>query len=63
LKLLFIFLAGLNLLVFYSSGMSKAIDALGPGDDAPLLGKVIAGMSLSLWVGVIWVGRLVPWGL
>lgn len=63
LKLVFIFLAGLNLLVFYSSGMSRAVDALGPGDDAPLLGKVIAGISLSLWVGVIWVGRLVPWGL
>lgn len=63
LKLVFIFLAGLNLLAFYSSGMSRAVDALGAGEDAPLLGKTIAAISLSLWVGVIWLGRLVPWGL
>ena len=63
LKLVFIFLAGLNLLAFYQSGMSRAVDALGPGDDAPPLAKFIAASSLFLWVGVIYWGRLIPWGL
>jgi len=63
LKLIFIFLAGVNLLVFYQSGMSRAVDGLGPGDDAPLLAKVIAASSLFLWVGVVYWGRLIPWGL
>ena len=63
LKLLFIFLAGVNLLVFFRSGMSRAVDSLGPGDDAPLLAKVIAASSLFLWVGVVYWGRLIPWGL
>jgi hypothetical protein len=63
LKLLFIVLAGLNLLVFYQSGMSRAVDALGPGDDAPPLAKFIAASSLFLWVGVIYWGRLIPWGI
>ena len=63
LKLLFILLAGMNLLAFYVSGMSRAVDGLGPGDDAPLLAKVIAGASLFLWLGVIYFGRLIPEGL
>ena len=61
-KLLFIFLAGINLLAFYLTGMSRAVDDLGPGEDAPPLAKVIAGTSLFLWVGVIYWGRLIPWG-
>jgi hypothetical protein len=43
--------------------MSRAVDALGPGDDAPPLAKFIAASSLFLWVGVIYWGRLIPWGI
>jgi hypothetical protein len=63
LKLIFIFLAGLNVLVYHLTGVARAIDALGPGDDAPLPAKVIAGTSLFLWVGVVVFGRLIPPGL
>ncbi|MSO82438.1 MAG: hypothetical protein EXQ53_03965 [Acidobacteria bacterium] len=63
LKLLFVFLAGINLLAFYVTGAARTVDALGPGDDAPLLAKVIAGTSLFLWIGVIVFGRLIPEGL
>ena len=63
LKLLFIFLAGMNLLAFYFTGMSQVVDRLVPQDDAPLLAKVIAGASLFLWLGVIYFGRLIPEGL
>jgi hypothetical protein len=63
LKLLFILLAGLNLLAFYLTGMARAVDGLGKGDDAPRLAKVIAATSLFLWIGVIVFGRLIPEGL
>ena len=63
MKLLFIFLAGLNLLAFYLTGAARTVDALGPRDEAPLLAKIIAGTSLLLWVGVIVFGRLIPEGL
>ena len=63
MKLTFIALAGINLLALNSSGMSRAVDGLGPGDDAPPLTKFIAGASLFLWVGVVYWGRLIPWGL
>ncbi|MBI3047790.1 MAG: hypothetical protein HYY76_05720 [Acidobacteria bacterium] len=61
-KLIFIGLAGLNLLAFSLTGMSRAVDAIGPGEDAPPLAKVIAGASLFLWFGVIYMGRLIVWG-
>jgi hypothetical protein len=63
LKLLFIALAGLNLLAFYVTGMARTVDKLGPGADAPALAKAIAFASLFLWLGVIYFGRLIPEGL
>jgi len=60
LKLLLIALAGANLLAFYVTGMSRAVDDLRAEDDAPMLAKAIAGASLFLWLGVIYFGRLIP---
>ncbi len=62
LKLIFYFLAGINLLAFYVTGMSRAVDALGPGDDAPPLVKTFAGASLFCWIAVLYFGRLLVWG-
>ena len=63
LKLLFIGLAGLNMLAFYATGMGRLVDALGPEDDVPALGKLMGAASLTLWLGVIYFGRLIPWAL
>lgn len=63
LKLLFIALAGLNLVAFYATRVSRLVDTLGPGDEAPVIAKVMAGTSLGLWVGVMYFGRMIPWGL
>jgi hypothetical protein len=60
LKLLFIALAGVNLFVFYLTGMSHKVDDLQAEDDAPLLAKLIAATSLILWLGVIYFGCLIP---
>ena len=62
LKLLFVLFAGVNLLAFYVTGMAKAVDRLGPGDDAPLLAKIFAGASLSFWIAVMYFARLIPSG-
>jgi len=63
LKLAFIGLAGINLLAYYQTGMARAMEGLGAGDDAPPRAKVVAGASLILWIGVVYWGRLIPWGL
>jgi uncharacterized membrane-anchored protein len=62
LKLVFVLLAGLNLLAFYATGMSKAADRLRPGEQAPRLAKAIAIASLFLWIGVMYFARLIPSG-
>lgn len=60
LKLIFMALAAVNLAVFHLSGVARAVDTLGPGDNAPMSAKIIAAASLFLWVGVMFWGRMLP---
>ncbi len=62
LKLVFYFLAGINLFAFYRTGVARAVDNLGPGDDAPPIAKAFAGASLFCWIAVMYWGRLLVWG-
>jgi hypothetical protein len=62
IKFVFILLAGLNLLAFYATGMSRAVDRLGAGEDAPPLAKFFAGASLFFWIAVMYFARLIPSG-
>ena len=58
LKMLFIVLAGVNVMVFYLT-MHHKISAMGPEDDAPVRAKLIAATSLLLWIAVIVSGRII----
>jgi hypothetical protein len=60
IKMSLIVLAGLNLAVYYATGMARRVEALGAGDEAPMMAKVAAGTSLFLWVGVMFFGRMLP---
>lgn len=60
-KMLFIFLAGWNVALFYFTGIAHRIEVLEAEDDAPFAAKVIAGSSLVLWVGVMFFGRMLPY--
>jgi hypothetical protein len=60
-KLAFIALAGVNVLLFYATGLSRSLAALGPGDDAPPSAKAMAAASLLLWFGVMYMGRMLPY--
>ena len=57
-KMLFIVLAGLNAILFYVSGLKRAVDGVEAGSDAPLGAKISAAVSLLLWVGVMYWGRM-----
>ncbi len=59
-KMLFVGLAGLNVLYFYATGLSHRIEELGPGADAPLSAKIVAATSLIMWFGVMYWGRMLP---
>jgi uncharacterized membrane protein len=56
-KILFMALAGLNVLAFYLTTFRK-VKVLGSGDDAPRLAKVMASASILLWISVLVCGRL-----
>jgi hypothetical protein len=59
LKILLMFLAGVNVLLFYLF-VFKDVENLGPKEDAPEAAKVIAGASVGLWLGVTCFGRMLP---
>jgi hypothetical protein len=55
-KVLFLAVAGANALTFYVTTYRRAIE---PGvTDAPTSAKVIAAISLSMWIAVIVAGRM-----
>jgi hypothetical protein len=56
-KMLFMLLAGLNVLVFYSFTFGKAA-LIESGGSPAFLAKVAAGSSLFLWTGIIVFGRM-----
>ena len=60
LKMLFIGLAGVNVILFYVTGLYRRIDSLPAGADAPMAAKLIAATSLFLWLGVLFWGRMLP---
>jgi hypothetical protein len=59
LKSLCLLLAGLNVLVFFATGVSRAVEVVGPGETAPAAGKVVAASSLALWLAVVYFGRMI----
>lgn len=56
-KLVFLTVAGLNILVFYSAFFRK-IRTLGAGAVIPMGARLVGAVSLSMWIGVISAGRL-----
>ncbi|OFV93830.1 MAG: hypothetical protein A3G76_10770 [Acidobacteria bacterium RIFCSPLOWO2_12_FULL_65_11] len=60
LKMLFVALAGINVLLFYATGLQRRVEAVGAGEHAPAAARVVAAVSLLLWFGVVYWGRMLP---
>jgi hypothetical protein len=60
-KLAFMALAAANAGLFYVTGVGKRVELLQAGESAPVPAKFIATAGLTLWVGVICFGRLLPY--
>src|SRR5229473_2816513 len=50
-----------GILVFYGTTAFPEMKKLAPGADASTRIKVIAGVSLAMWVGVLICGRMLTW--
>ncbi len=57
LKIIFMMLAGINVLYFM---LFHGAWETGPGDDAPLVAKVVAASAIILWTGVLFFGHMLP---
>jgi hypothetical protein len=60
LKVACLAVAGLNVLVFYSA-YARRLGEGGPTAPAPVPIRIIAGVSLAAWIGVIIFGRLITY--
>ena len=61
LKMLFLVLAGWNVFMFYATGVATQVESLEEHEQAPMSAKVIAGTSLFLWIGIVFLGRMLPY--
>lgn len=59
-KMALVVLAGINALWFWFGEHTK-LSKLADGEQADVPAKIIAAASLALWVGVIILGRLIPY--
>ncbi|HTR01546.1 MAG TPA: hypothetical protein VMH83_16220 [Candidatus Acidoferrum sp.] len=59
-KMGLIVLAGFNALWFWLAEHAK-LSKLADGEQANFQAKVIAGLSIALWLGVVTFGRLIPY--
>lgn len=57
MKLLFMAIAGANVLLFYV-GPFRRLRTLGAGEPLPIGAKIAGGVSLVAWIGVLTSGRL-----
>jgi hypothetical protein len=58
-KLTLMAIAGLNVLAFYGTDAFAQLKALPAGASAPPRLRLIAGVSLAAWIGVLICGRLI----
>ena len=56
-KVGFFLVAGVNVAAFYLT-MFRQVRNVGPGEQAPLFARIIGGVSLGSWIGVMTAGRL-----
>jgi hypothetical protein len=59
IKIALILIAGLNAVAFYVTGIGGRLAQLGPAGEASMDAKLVAGLSLTLWIFVILFGRLI----
>ena len=59
IKMLLVLIAGINVLIFYFTGIARASGAVAPDGAAPRSAQIVAALSLFAWFGVIVFGRLI----
>jgi len=59
-KVLCLVLVGLNDVLYFATGLKREVDGVEAGESASASAKIVAGVSLALWFGVIYLGITMP---
>jgi|SRR5688572_22323065 hypothetical protein len=59
IKMILVLIAGINLLVFYLTGIHRQLETVPADGNAPGNAKVVAAVSLTAWIFVIIMGRFI----
>jgi len=57
-KILFLLLIGLNDMLYFATGLKRQVDAVGAGERTSVSARIVAGVSLVLWIGVVYWSRM-----
>jgi len=57
-KLACLVLIGLNDVLYLATGLKRQVDGVGAGEPASASAKIVAGVSLALWFGVVYWSRM-----
>ena len=59
-KILCLVLVGLNDILYFSTGLKREVDGVEAGEAASASAKIVASVSLALWLSVIYLGVTLP---
>ena len=57
-KILFLVLIGLNDMLYFATGLKRQVDKVAAGESTSASAKIVAGVSIALWVGVVYWSRV-----
>ncbi|HET6960771.1 MAG TPA: hypothetical protein VFI56_29490 [Vicinamibacterales bacterium] len=57
-KMLFLVLIGLNDILYFATGLKRQVDTVGAGENTSASAKIVAGVSIALWIGVVYWSRV-----
>jgi len=57
-KIVFLVLIGLNDVLYFATGLKRQVDGVGAGQSTSASAKIVAGVSIVLWIGVVYWSRM-----
>ena len=57
-KIVCLVLIGLNDVLYFATGLKRQVDSVGAGESTSASAKIVAGVSIALWIGVVYWSRM-----
>jgi hypothetical protein len=57
-KMLFLVMIGLNDVLYFATGLKRQVDAVSAGESTSASAKIVAAVSIALWIGVVYWSRM-----